>query len=553
NLLFPIVGTLCCYGLFHVLRIVYRQFTYPLRHVSGPKNPSFILGHFRQIRSDELVDEWRKEYGRIFLFKSLFSIPHLHTSDIKAVTYVLNNTALYQRTSYGRDMRRRSMGDGLLSLEMEDHKRQATYHIQNEAFGVAQIRLMTEGFVEKSIQLSDIWASRITEGNNKTPIDVFSWLGRMTLDVIGQEGESGMSPWPPPCNRLDPGFDHHFGALDPKGRPSELNLAINEQFNSPHAARNLTFRLAQSILAEVITPLFRLLPVPGARARQATREKMDYLAGHIVSESKATIKAAAEEKTFSGRKDLLSVLLKANLSTELPENHRLSDAEVVAQIPGFFIAGHETTSSAVSWALHALSLNTDAQGKLRDELFTLSTENPTMDELNSLPYLENVIREALRVHSPVRFVDRVAMEDNVLPLSKPYIDTQGKSHDCLPVPKGQILYIPIPAVNTDKDIWGDDAHEFKPERWDNIPHAVKEVPGAWANILTFLAGPHNCIGFRFSLVEIKALLFILIRAFEFQQAVAKEDIAPSPGLLQRPRVLSGTNKGPGMPLIVAPY
>jgi hypothetical protein len=55
-----------------------------------------------------------------------------------------------------------------------------------------------------------------------------------------------------------------------------------------------------------------------------------------------------------------------------------------------------------------------------------------MDELNSLPYLEQVIRETMRVHAPAAFTQRMAVEDDLLILSKPYIDKEGKSHDSLP-------------------------------------------------------------------------------------------------------------------------
>ena len=54
-----------------------------------------------------------------------------------------------------------------------------------------------------------------------------------------------------------------------------------------------------------------------------------------------------------------------------------------------------------------------------------------MDELNSLPYLESVVRESMRVHSPAVFTQRKAMQDDVLPLAKPYVDKEGKSHDSL--------------------------------------------------------------------------------------------------------------------------
>ncbi|KAJ7735560.1 cytochrome P450 [Mycena maculata] len=277
------------------------------------------------------------------------------------------------------------------------------------------------------------------------------------------------------------------------------------------------------------------------------------IGSQIVSKSKADIKASEGEKTLGGKRDLLSALLRVNMSTTIPETQRLNDTEVIAQIPSFFFAGHETTSAATAWALYALSVNTAAQTKLREELLAISTENPTMDELNSLPYLEYVVRETLRVHAPVVFNLRMAMEDDVLPLSKPYIDKEGKSHDSLPIHKGQMIHIPILAVNTDKEIWGEDADEFKPERWAKIPDSVSTIPGVWANLLTFFAGPHNCIGFRFSLAEMKALLFTLVRAFELEQAVPKGGIGPSiTGLLQSPMVLAG-GKGSGLPLILKPY
>lgn len=105
-------------------------------------------------------------------------------------------------------------------------------------------------------------------------------------------------------------------------------------------------------------------------------------------------------------------------------------------------------SAAATWALHQLSVNQEAQKKLREELLTISTDNPTMDELNSLVYLERhvhrylfiqssnrsstrVVRETLRVHAPITFRHRTAMQDDVLPLSKPCVDKDGKLHDSL--------------------------------------------------------------------------------------------------------------------------
>ncbi|KAJ7777765.1 hypothetical protein B0H14DRAFT_3508041 [Mycena olivaceomarginata] len=131
----------------------------------------------------------------------------------------------------------------------------------------------------------------------------------------------------------------------------------------------------------------------------------------IVSNSKAEIKALERQTNLGSKRDLLSTLLKPNLSTAIPETQRLNDAEMLGQIPTSFLAGHET--------------------KLREEVPSVPSDRPTMDEINSLPYLDS----------------------KVWPLSKPYIDKEGKSHDSLPgIPQGQRICVPILAINTDKEL-----------------------------------------------------------------------------------------------------
>jgi cytochrome P450 len=83
-------------------------------------------------------------------------------------------------------------------------------------------------------------------------------------------------------------------------------------------------------------------------------------------------------------------------------------------------------SSAISWALYELAVNPSVQAKLREELFTLPSDTPTLEELNSLPYLDTVIRETLRVHAPVSHVGRIAAVDDVLPLGTPALDIRGR-------------------------------------------------------------------------------------------------------------------------------
>jgi len=102
--------------------------------------------------------------------------------------------------------------------------------------------------------------------------------------------------------------------------------------------------------------------------------------------------------------------------------------------------------------------------------------------------------------------------------------------------------------------------------------AASAIPGVWGNMLTFLGGPHACIGYRFSLVEyvslplitkyadecfvicrFKALLFTLVRAFEFELAVPAGEIGKKATIVQRPFLINDPKAGSQMPLLLKPY
>ena len=94
------------------------------------------------------------------------------------------------------------------------------------------------------------------------------------------------------------------------------------------------------------------------------------------------------------------------------------------------------------WCLFALTQAPEVQKKLRDELYTLDTDTPTMDELSSLPYLDMVVRETLRVHAPVPMIFREATEDDVIPVSEPFVDRYGKVQNgirCVCLPAGLVV------------------------------------------------------------------------------------------------------------------
>ncbi|TCD65211.1 hypothetical protein EIP91_002958 [Steccherinum ochraceum] len=404
----------------------------------------------------------------------------------------------------------------------------------NPAFGPAQIQELTEIFLEKALKLRDQWQLDIDRNEGPTRIDVLFGLSRMTLDAIGVAG-----------------FNYDFDALA-DGKPNELNTAFKTIFSSEIGLPVFT------ILRAFIPPL-RVIPTSRSIKKAAAMKVMRRIGMELIQEKKAAILAeksrasGVEKKDVRGR-DILSLLIKANMSTDIPESQKLSDEDVLAQIPTFIVAGHETTSTAVTWTLYSLTQAPRVQVKLRDELLSVRTEKPSMDELNALPYLDMVVKEVLRVHAPVATSQRVAEKDDEIPCGKPYKDRNGVEQNTVRVAKGDTVMIPIQAINRDKAFWGEESFEFKPERWENLPEATAGIPGVWGHMLTFLGGPRACIGYRFSLIEMKAMMFTLIRAFEYELAVDPKDLIKKTAMIvQRPLVLSELESGSQMPLIVKPY
>ena len=175
-------------------------------------------------------------------------------------------------------------------------------------------------------------------------------------------------------------------------------------------------------------------------------------------------------------KDLLTLLIRANVHDK---DGGMSDEAVLArqsrsfaahstlsdrltffpEIPTFLIAGHETTSAALTWTLFGLSANLEAQRKLREELLSLNTDSPTMDDLKSLKYLDMVVRESLRLWSPISSSKRVAVKDVLIPL---------RDGRVVKLNKGDEVRIPIHPMNTAKEVWGEDAAEFKYANFNRV-------------------------------------------------------------------------------------
>ncbi|KAG8694783.1 cytochrome P450-dit2, partial [Ceratobasidium sp. 423] len=161
--------------------------------------------------------------------------------------------------------------------------------------------------------------------------------------------------------------------------------------------------------------------------------------------------------------------------------------------------------------------------RIREELRQYFEANPNEvhhDALLELPYLDGVVREALRLYPPATTISRICEEDAVLPLEYP-VDTPSGKITSLPVKKGARIFMSNLYFNRNKAIWGDNADEFLPERWvgnkiDEVTQAGSRLPGVYSSMMTFGSGSYACIGFKFAVMEIKVMLAELVSNFKFE-------------------------------------
>ncbi|KAF8750444.1 cytochrome p450 [Rhizoctonia solani] len=361
------------------------------------------------------------------------------------------------------------LGEGILAADEVAHKRQR--RVMSPAFSALHIRNLLPIFIAKSNQLRDIWMDKLHDKPAGETIEVLSWLTRATLDIIGLAG-----------------FGYDFRSLEDEDK-DELSKAYTELFNS-------NINISPFIIIKGLVCDFLGIPTEDSRRFKANQATVRRIGTELMKDKKALLQGTRGAKN--------------NLRA-------MSDEEVLGQISTFLVAGHETTSSTIAWALYALTKHPKMQEKLRDELQNAGLgEEPSMDELDSLSYLDSFVREVLRVYAVVPTTGREVAQDTVIPVGESFRNSTGDPQMGIRVRKGDAVAIPVISINRSKEVWGEDAMEFNPDRWNSTPKAVKDMPGVWGHILTFLHGPHACIGFRFAVEEIKTLLYVLVRAFEFQ-------------------------------------
>lgn len=510
-----------------------------MRNIPGPPSGSWVKGNIMQFydrRGQAFQEGVALNYGAIVRLEGLFGSKMLYVSDPKALHAILvKEEDTFEEPESVIVLNQMIFGDCLTAKLGDHHRRQRK--MLNPVFSVNHMRHMLPIFYSVVLKLREVMLARVKSG--ETDIDVLEWSGRTALELIGQGG-LGYS-FDPLLARSESRSD--YGDALRSLVPSLSKIAVMQSYlhylnrMGPGSFRRF---VVNKLPSPHIQNIKNVVDIMSARSYEIFNQKKDSLKDG----DEAVVRQVGEGK------DIMSILMKANMSAS--EGDRLPESELIAQMSLLVFAATDTTSNTLARILHLLAEHKDIQTRLRDEVLQsgAASGDISYDELNKLPLLDAVCRETLRLYPPVTILRRVTRKDSIIPLSEPVWGLDGTKLKEIPVPRGTQIIIGVLGANARKELWGEDSLEWRPERWISpLPRRVTEagIPGVYSNLMTFLGGKRACIGFKFSEMEMKVALAVMLSAFAFEQT--DKEIAWNVAGVTYPTV-DGDGDQPRLPLRV---
>jgi unspecific monooxygenase len=346
-------------------------------------------------------------------------------------------------------------GDGLFTAYNHEPNWQLAHDVLAPGFSREAMAGYHPLMLAVAERLTDHWDRAVAAGRT---VDVPGDMTKLTLETIARTG-----------------FGHDFGSFE-RSRPHPFVTAM---------VGTLTYAQRLNVVPAPLSPLLL------RRASRRNAADIDYL-------NRTVDDLVRTRRTARGDGDLLDRMLE----TAHPETgERLSPENVRRQVITFLVAGHETTSGALSFALHYLSRHPDVAARARAEVDRVwgDTPAPGYEQVAKLRYVRRVLDESLRLWPTAPAFAREAREDTVL----------AGVH---PMRRGAWALVLATMLHRDPEVWGPDAERFDPDRFDaaavrsRAPHSFKP----------FGTGARACIGRQFALHEATLVLGLLLRRYELR-------------------------------------
>ena len=347
-------------------------------------------------------------------------------------------------------------GDGLFTAYNHEPNWQLAHDVLAPGFSREAMAGYHPMMLSVAERLTDRWDRELAAGRS---VDVPGDMTKLTLETISRTG-----------------FGHDFGSFE-RDRPHPFVTSMVG-----------TLSYAQR-LNSVPSPLAPLLLRTATRRNEADIAYLNRTVDDMVQ---------ARRENGGGDGDLLDRMLD---TTHPDTGERLSPENVRRQVITFLVAGHETTSGSLSFALHYLARHPEIAARARAEVDQVwgGTETPGYEQVAKLRYVRRVLDESLRLWPTAPAYAREATRDTELT-------------GVHPMRRGGWALILTPMLHRDPEVWGADAEEFDPDRFDakavrsRAPHTFKP----------FGTGARACIGRQFALHEATLVLGLLLRRYELR-------------------------------------
>ncbi|XVE74382.1 hypothetical protein DITRI_Ditri12bG0012400 [Diplodiscus trichospermus] len=481
KLLIFLTGSLSLYLLVALINVLYKYLWIPYRvqymlNSQGIRGPpyEFIHGNNKattQMKMEALskpmpltheifprvvpqFHSWINTYGKNFL--AWIGIrAQLVITEPETVKEVLKNSEKTFPKRKATYFINKLIGDGLATTVTESEKWQRQRKLANYAFHGESLKNMTPAVVASVENMLEKWKTQ--EGKE---IEVFQEFRLLTSEVISRTA-----------------------------------------FGSSYLEGEKIFQMLQKLTVIATRNFYKArIPVISDFWKSEDEIESDKLA-KAVHDSVMKMVKKREEKAATGEadsfgRDFLGLLI--NAYHDLDEKNRLSVDDLVGECKTFYFAGQETTNSLLAWTALLLAIHTDWQEKARTEVIDVfGNQNPHPEGIAKLKTISMIINETLRLYPPVSgLVRKVGRE---VQLGKLILPTYLEFH------------IPSMALHHDPDLWGEDVHLFKPERFaEGIAKATKNNAAAF---IPFGLGARSCVGMSFAITETKTALSMILQRY----------------------------------------
>ncbi|KAK2625384.1 hypothetical protein QTJ16_004696 [Diplocarpon rosae] len=475
-----------------------------LRDIPGPFVAKFsnlwLLLQARQGKRYLSVDAAHKKYGK------LVRIQPNHVS-------IADESAIHEIYGHGNGFLKSEFYNAFVSIQRglfntrdraEHTRKRKTIAHTFSTKSIGQFEVYMHHNLEVFVKQWDTLATRAQGGFAK--LDCLHWYNYLAFDIIG-----------------DLAFGQPFGMLEKGEDFTEIQKTPNGPVSHAPAVEVLNRRGEVSATLGCLPqlkPWAKYLPDPFFTQGLAAVEN---LAGIAV----ARVSQRLDSKQAVERVDLLARLMEGK-----DENgDKLGRAELTAEALTQLIAGSDTTSNTSCAILYWVTKTPGVLQKLRkelDEAIPPGLDVPTFELVKDLPYMRKVINETLRIHS----TSALGLPRVVPP--GPGVTIQGHHF-----PGYTVLSVPSYTIHHSESIWGPDADEFRPDRWDHLTERQK------IGFIPFSYGPRSCVGRNVAEMELALIVATTFRRYDFE--LHQDMLKTREGFLRKPlECLVGIKKREGI-------